>query len=74
MSLEKETKNHFDQIRDRNKNGHKRKDHSKRMNEGSTQYIKRLVTNDHINEINFQRYNSEEKLNEEKQNLNDTRT
>ena len=32
MNLKKETKNHFDQVRNRNKNGYKREDHSKEMN------------------------------------------
>ena len=74
MSLEERTKNHLDQIRNRNKNGYKREDHLKRMNKRSTQYTRESVTNDHINKTNLQRHNLKERLDEEKQDSNDVRT
>ena len=74
MNSEEETKNHLDQIRNRNKNDHKREDYSREMNERSIQYIRESVTNDHINKINFQRHNLEKELNEKKQDSNDVRT
>ena len=74
MNLKEEIKNHFNQIRNRNKNGHKRKDYSKKINKESTQYIKESVMNDYTNKINLQRHNLKEELNKEKQNSNDVRT
>ena len=53
MSLEKETKNYFGQVRNRDKNSHKREDHPKRMNEEPTRHPRRLVTDDHVSEINL---------------------
>ena len=66
MNLKKRTKNYLDQIRNRNKNDYKREGHLKEMNEESTQYTRRSITNDHINKINYQRYNLKKKLNKEK--------
>ena len=74
MNLKKKIKNHFDQIRNRNKNDHKRKDYFKKMNKELIQYIRKLIINDHVNKINLQRHNSRKRLNKKKQSLNDVRT
>ena len=53
MDSWKETKNHFCQIRNRDKNSHEWEDHSKRMNEESIQYLEESTINDHVNETNL---------------------
>ena len=63
MNLKEEIKNHFSQIRNRDKNDYKRKNYFKKMNERITQYIERLIINDYINKINLQKHNSKERLN-----------
>ena len=53
MNLEERTKNCFDQIRNRSKNDYKRESHFKKINKRLIQYIRELVTNDHISETNL---------------------
>ena len=66
MNLKEETKNYSDQVRNRNKNGYKRKDYSKKINKRSIQYTRESTTDDHISKINLQRHNPKERLNREK--------
>ena len=66
MNSKEETKDYLDQIRNKNKNDYKRKNYFKKINKESTQYIRRLITDDHISKTNLQRYNSGERLNEKK--------
>ena len=66
MNPEKETKDHSGQIRNRDKNDHKWESHSERMDEGPVQYVRKTVTDDHVNETDLQRHNSGKRLDGEK--------
>ena len=53
MNSKKETKDYLNQIRNKNKNDYKRKNYFKKINKEPTQYIRRLIIDDHISKTNL---------------------
>ena len=64
--MKERTRNNFDSIWNKNKNDHRWKDYSKKINKKSIQYLERTIMNDYINKISLSRDNFEKRLNKKK--------
>ena len=66
INTREKVENYSRQVRDRSKDRYERKSHSEKMNKEPIQYLEKTIINDHVNKINFQRYNSKKRLNKKK--------